>query len=122
MDAMTKWLIHTTHLPKLDVLPKSLLQISLLLNGKCSIQVRPPTSSLCLLFCIYPSSMATITPILSLKNCSILEFYLFIVYPSSLKLLNRLYFKAEIKRRCDLYKGILLTKTQVLFFYCNLFV
>ena len=54
--------VHNTpnHQPlNMDVLTKT----SLPLNGQCSHQVRPPNSSddICLLFCLYPSSM-TIYP------------------------------------------------------------
>ena len=46
-----------TYPPKMYVLSKAFLQSSLLLNGWCSIQIRPTNSSdnLCLLFCIYSS-------------------------------------------------------------------
>ena len=50
----------TTTLPKWMFSHKLLFKTSLLLIGQCAIQVSPPNNSddLCLLFCIYPSSMA----------------------------------------------------------------
>ena len=64
MDALKKWMIshftphQTTTLPKRLLFRNLFFNSTLLLNGWCSIQVRPPSSSddLCLLFCIYPSS------------------------------------------------------------------
>ena len=49
----------TTTLPKWMFCQQILFKTFLLLNGQCGIQVRPPNNSdnLCLLFCLYPSSM-----------------------------------------------------------------
>ena len=68
MDASEKWMIfpftphQTTTLPKWIVFKKLLFKSSLLLNGQCCIQVRPPKSidDLCLLFCINPSYMVVV--------------------------------------------------------------
>ena len=65
MDALKKWMIswftqhQTITYPKWLFSQKLFFKSSLLLNEFCSIQT-PQTSSddLCLLFCIYPSSMA----------------------------------------------------------------
>ena len=65
LDAVQKWMIirftpyQTTTLPKWMLSQKRLFKSSLLLNGNCGIQVRPPITNedLCLLFCFYPSSM-----------------------------------------------------------------
>ena len=58
----------TTTLLKWMFSQKIVFTSSLLLNGKCSIQVlyiRPPNNSddLCLLFCLYPSSMVQAIPV-----------------------------------------------------------
>ena len=68
MDALKKWMIiqftpyQTITLTKWMFFQNFLFKSSLLLNGQCCIQVRHQKNSddLCLLFCLYPSSMITV--------------------------------------------------------------